>query len=399
MRILYLADIRFPLERANGIQTMETCYGLGVRGHEVILRVRRDSHRPERDPFHFYGLPPLPALTIERSWTPGAATCRRGLYLACAAAGLIRHRPDVVLTRDLGVAALLLRLPCRRRPPIVYESHGFSPTVSAELPTLLSGAPAASPRKLVRLDHRERFVWMRADGYVTITALLLDELTRRFGPRSAAVVPDGVRLPADASAEQRPAHDAPVVGYAGHLYPWKGVETLLDALVLVPRVRGLIVGGHPGETDLPRLRQRADALGLADRVTFAGLVPPRDVHAWLTSADILVLPNTAATLSRHYSSPLKLFEYMAAGRPIVASDLPSFREILSAEEAVFVQPGSASALAEGLTRLLGDPAMACRMAGAAKDRAKEYSWDRRAERLESTLVAAARRHADRSAAE
>ena len=58
MRILYFADIRFPLERANGIQTMETCHALAERGHEVHLVVRPDTHTPARDPFEFYGLPP-----------------------------------------------------------------------------------------------------------------------------------------------------------------------------------------------------------------------------------------------------------------------------------------------------------------------------------------------------
>jgi hypothetical protein len=65
VRILYLADIRFPLERANGIQSMETCHALAARGHEVTLVVRPDSHTPARDPFAFYGLPPLHAFRIE----------------------------------------------------------------------------------------------------------------------------------------------------------------------------------------------------------------------------------------------------------------------------------------------------------------------------------------------
>ena len=64
MRILYLADIRFPLERANGIQSMETCHALARRGHAVTLIVRPDTHVPPRDPYAFYGVPRIPALTI-----------------------------------------------------------------------------------------------------------------------------------------------------------------------------------------------------------------------------------------------------------------------------------------------------------------------------------------------
>ena len=70
MRLLYFADIRFPLERANGIQTMETCYALAERGHDVRLVVKPDTHTPARDPFEFYGLPKLASLVIERANTP-----------------------------------------------------------------------------------------------------------------------------------------------------------------------------------------------------------------------------------------------------------------------------------------------------------------------------------------
>ena len=79
MRIRYFADIRFPLERANGVQTMETCHALARRGHEVCLVVRPDSATPPRDPWAYYGLPPVPALTIEHVRVPAlaAATARR----------------------------------------------------------------------------------------------------------------------------------------------------------------------------------------------------------------------------------------------------------------------------------------------------------------------------------
>jgi hypothetical protein len=77
VRILYLADIRFPLERANGIQSMETCHALAARGHEVTLVVRPDTHTPPRDPFAFYGLPRIPELRIEVAPTAGPASSRR----------------------------------------------------------------------------------------------------------------------------------------------------------------------------------------------------------------------------------------------------------------------------------------------------------------------------------
>jgi glycosyltransferase involved in cell wall biosynthesis len=101
---------------------------------------------------------------------------------------------------------------------------------------------------------------------------------------------------------------------------------------------------------------------------------------------VLVLPNPASAISTRFTSPLKLFEYMAAGRPIVASDLPSIREVLRHEEnALLVEPGNPSALAAGVRRLLDDRALADRLSSAALADVQDYSWNRRAERLEVLL--------------
>ena len=118
MRILYFADIRFPLERANGIQTIETCYALAGRGHSVQLVVRPDTETPARDPLEYYGLPPRKGLTIERAPVSGPAFARRIGYLAFAAGRASgAGRADIVMTRDLTVASLVLHLPSR--PPLV----------------------------------------------------------------------------------------------------------------------------------------------------------------------------------------------------------------------------------------------------------------------------------------
>ena len=391
MRVLYFADIRFPLERANGIQTMETCHALAARGHDVTLAVRPDTHEPSRDPFSYYGVAAEPRLHIERAPVQGPAVARRLGYMAFAAGRAMgRARADAIITRDLGVASMLLGIPRAMRPPLVYESHGYAPDVAAALPGLVATASAPSARKLARLTAREARVWHRADGYVTITAGLAEEMTARHGTRAAlAVIPDGVRIADHAhAAADRPQRvaGAGVVGYAGHLYAWKGVDVLLQALALVPSARGLIVGGHSAEPDLARVQAQATELGIAERMTFTGLVAPGDVPGLLQGADVLVLPNPASAISTRFTSPLKLFEYMAAGRPIVASDLPAIREVLRDKvDALLVPPGDAAALADAIGRLLDDPALAARLAAAALRKAPEYGWDRRAGRLEALL--------------
>ncbi len=398
MRILYLADIRFPIERANGIQTIETCHALARRGHHVTLLVRPDTQRPARDPLAFYDLPPIDTLAIVRVTVRGTSAMRRAQYLAAAMrTALSRARArdlDVVLTRDLGVASLLLRWPRRRRPPVVYESHGYAPIVSGLLPELLSTAPRASHRpergKLRRLARRERHVWRNAEGYVTITAAGAADLQQRIGDvRDVHVVPDGARVDPAATFDWIGPGPSPLVAYAGHLYPWKGVDVLLDALALAPSLRGRILGGHAVEPDLGRLQSRAQQLGLAGRVEFTGFQPRSAVAAALRGADALVLPNRDTLMSARYTSPLKLFEYLAAGRPIVASDLPALREVLrDNENARLVPPEDPRALADALLALTREPAVAVRLARGAFDTAAEYSWDRRAARLEPVLQTA-----------
>ena len=395
MRILYLADIRFPLERANGIQTMETCHALARRGHEVSLVVRPDTHSPARNPLEYYGLPACAGLHIERAPVSGPVVARRLGYLSFAAGRAIgAGRSDVIMTRDLGVASLILSLPSGVRAPLVYESHGYAPDVAAALPGLVATAARPSAAKLRRLAAREARVWARADGYVAITAALADELRARHGAREhCAVVHDGVRIAPEARFDAQHRSFAsrvamPLVGYAGHLYPWKGVDVLLEALARMPDARLLVVGGHAEEPDLGRLKSLAERLGITARVEFTGMVEPSRVPAFLQRADVLALPNPASAISTRYTSPLKLFEYMSAGRAIVASDLPSIREILHHDvNALLVAPGDPAGFAAAIERLAADPARAARLARAAFDSARGYSWDGRAERLERLFQA------------
>jgi glycosyltransferase involved in cell wall biosynthesis len=387
VKLLYFADIRFPLERANGIQTMETCHALAGRGHEVTLVVRPDTATPARDPFDYYGVPPAKTLTIETAPVSGPQIARRAGYLSFALGrALGGARADAIYTRDLGVAAVFLRIPRRLRAPLVYESHGYAPEVSEALPELVPTARRPGAAKLARLRGREERVWRQAEGYVTITSGLADQLRTRFGHRDRlAVIPDGTRATASAPDPMLPRPD-PVVGYAGHLYLWKGVDVLLESLARLPHARGLIVGGHEKEADLQRLKSAAGALGITARVTFTGQVAPSEVPRLLRKADVLALPNPASAISTFYTSPLKLFEYMAAGRPIVASDLPAIREVLRHEQtALLVPPGDPVALGAAVERLASDPSLGRALARAASAAVLDYSWERRAERIDALL--------------
>jgi glycosyltransferase involved in cell wall biosynthesis len=387
--VLCFADTRFPIERANGVQTMATCRALAARGHHVTLVTRPDTAPVARDPYAFYDEPPAPTLQFASVPAAGGPRMKRVRFLLSALARSRRTPGAVIYTRDLGLAALLLQAPMPGRPRIVYEAHGVSAVVAEEMPRLLGQAGAtATPAKLQRLDRRELRVWRHASAIVTVTQALATELEQRHGARPGVfVVPDGARV------DRPPARTAPgqpaTAGYAGHLYPWKGVDVFIQALARVPGLRGLIVGGHPQEADRQRIERVAEASGVAGRLTITGLVPPGEVRRALEPATILVLPNTASAISERYTSPLKLFEYLAIGRPIIASDLPAFREILTdGETAVFVKPDDVDAFARALQRVASDEALAARLGAAALALAPKYSWDARAARVEAALQAA-----------
>ena len=368
---------------------METCYALAERGHHVQLVVRPDTYLPRRDPFEFYGLAPTSRLVFDYAPVIGSPIVRRVVYLAYVIAHLLNSRQwSMIFTRDLGVAATALKFPSRLRPPIVYESHGYAPVFAETLAELVPGKESVGSRKLRRLEKRERHVWQCADGYVATTQVLVDELTTRFGIRERLVtLGNATHIESVPSLEAGTMSGPPVAVYAGHFYQWKGVDVFIKALAQVPELHGLLVGGHPGDRDEARLQSLVYTLGIDDRVTFTGLVPRAEVDRLVRSATVCVVP-TVDTPSARYTSPLKLFEYMACGRPVIISDLPPVREVVEDEQtALLVPPSDAGKLAEALRRLLGDKVLATRMTRRASEVVSKYSWAQRAESLERLFQA------------
>jgi glycosyltransferase involved in cell wall biosynthesis len=137
---------------------------------------------------------------------------------------------------------------------------------------------------------------------------------------------------------------------------------------------------------MQRWRQRAGELKVQDRIIFQGQVTPQKVREFLHEGTVGVLPLTKDLISASFTSPLKLFEYMAAGIPIVASDLPSMREILNPGiNAVLVKPDDPEALALGIRALLADRKLADQLSRQASADAAQYSWMNRGKRIISFL--------------
>jgi len=177
------------------------------------------------------------------------------------------------------------------------------------------------------------------------------------------VAPDGVDLKLfdiPLSREEAKKHlglrsNKKLVIYTGSRHLWKGVETLDEVSKLLPH--------------------NIEVMIITDK-------PHTEIPLYLKAADVLILPNSAKEdISKLYTSPMKLFEYMASGTPIVASDLPSIREILNDSAAFFFAPDSPESLAEAIQEALSNEAIAKSKAENAHKIALNYTWDRRAERI------------------
>jgi glycosyltransferase involved in cell wall biosynthesis len=308
----------------------------------------------------------LKAWPLQDSWRRFRLPGLEKLYHFLAASRCADRGVELVYTRTYRTPIYTLA----RNLPTVVETHGppdDNPDRQALYNTL------SHPRLL---------------ALVTISR----ELARRYEAhglpaKKIFVAPDGVDLdaynrPLDKTAARASLglpQDKPVAGYVGHLYDGRGVEHIISAARRLPGVSFLLVGGHP--EDLARWHKRTKALGL-ENLTFAGFVPNQKVPTYLWAADLLLMPYGHACPTVDWMSPLKMFEYMAAGRAIVASDLPAVREVLThGETAWLCPPDSDEALTEAISRLLANPELARRIGDAALAQSGQYSWDARVQRI------------------
>ena len=170
---------------------------------------------------------------------------------------------------------------------------------------------------------------------------------------------------------------AKIAVYTGHLYSWKGVDTLAESAKEIPEVLIFFIGGT--DKDIKNFR---DTYGNIKNIHIVGHKPHDEIPVWQKAADVLVLPNTAKEdISKYYTSPMKLFEYMASGTPIVASNIPSVAEILNTENSVLSDADNSKMLAEKINWVLSNTQQSNILSAKALGDVKKYSWEDRAKRI------------------
>jgi glycosyltransferase involved in cell wall biosynthesis len=401
--LLYLGGFDLPQPQARTVQTLHMAHALAMHGCETYLAVGRAPRGHLAQALSLYGLKPLPCLKILSLATLRLPTWHADFYVhprlavwnwsyglaALLALRLLprRHRPSVVLARDPRIAWLFLQAQRWTGARVAYEVHELFSTRARQAEEARSQRPSVRAPRIRRLEES---VFTHASWLIALTAACAQLLKEEFAVPShrILVAPDAVSALPPRLPPREPG--GRTVVYAGQLYPWKGVNTLVDAVALLPEAHLKIVGGlSESDPASQSLRLRVERLGLAGRTTFAGYVPHRLVRAATVGAAAAVVPLPDNPMSRFFTSPLKMFEYMASGVPVVASDLPALREVLHHERnALLVPPDDPPALARALSRLFEDAELAGRLRRTAFEDVRGHTWHSRARHVLDFLASA-----------
>ena len=399
-KLLYISLMRLPTEKAHGVQIMQNCEAFADAGCDVTLWVARrwntSEMRAVADPFLYYGIHAnfkvrrIPCIDIFPLFPPESAGARIAFYILqlsyalVSAILLLFTRAEIYYSREAFILSLLSRL--QAPMSLAYEVHQFPQ----------SGRGAAL----------QRHVLANVGSVIATTPRLRDDLVSQRGAKPARVIVahDGIRrarfadMPGQSAARQQIgwSRDAFIVGYVGRLHTIgmdKGVGTLVEALAALDGACLALVGGPDDMAEA--LRRRWLALGAPpDRFLFAGHVPPDDVPLYLSAFDVCALPLPASKHFAQYASPLKLFEYMAAGRAIVASDLPAWSDVVTDQDtALLLPPDDAAAWSKMLVRLRLDADLRARLGQRARESVMaNYTWDIRAARILAHIRSAGADH-------
>lgn len=404
MRILYLCpDMGIPVLGRKGasVHVRELVAAFGRAGHSVITATPLLNKSPWEEPAKLESsllhTPPSPetiaavlalktfndTLGVENS-LPGEL--RRILHNQEWSIKLKRkfdnHRPDFIYERAslYGTAGVFLARELER--PLILELN--SPLAIEQTTYRATGLGELAAQA-------ERWTLPRADAVVTVSESLRDYVASLgVEPERVHVIPNGVNAelfkPAALDPKVRTRWslgDGPVLGFVGGLRPWHGVgvlPALLDRLVKrYPKLRLMIVGDGPLRGEMEHdLRER----GLTQSAVFTGSLPHEEIAALIRQFDVALAPYPRPEHD-FYFSPLKIFEYMACGVPVVASGLGQIPEIIrNGETGLLYPPDEPEALMEACDRLLSDPDLRYRLgAAAAKEVHGRYTWDHNVERV------------------
>jgi glycosyltransferase involved in cell wall biosynthesis len=369
MRIACIATSRVPSRTANSIQVMKVCHALAGLGHTVRLWLPGDGPSASwEDLAKHYGV----RARFDITWL----SARRGLHHYEFSLNAFRRgrawEAELFYVWPYPAAAIAAQV----GRPTVLEIH--------DRPRGVLGP------SWVRLFLRGK----GARRLLVTTEALLHWLRARYrlpaAEPFALVAPNGVDPePYESLPSPREARAALAIPeiftavYTGHLYAGRGVDLILVLAKRNPSMQFLVAGGEP--EPVREWQSKAASADLAN-VRFLGFIPNEDLPVVQAAGEVLLLPHARRVLDSgggdiaSWTSPMKVFEYLASGRAILASDLPVLREVLNEENAWLVPPEDAASWSSALRGLAADPRRREALAARAKADSLRHTWEARARR-------------------
>ena len=369
MKIAAIAPSHVPSRTANSIQVMKTCNAMAVLGHTVKLWVPGKGKVQWQDLASQYGL----SHEFDLEWIRSLKFLKRYDFAWHALRNASRWGADLVYTwlPQVGVLAV------QKKIPAILELH--------DRPTGRFGPGMV--KRFIELPGTKRTVLITAALQQCIEA----ESGCTFGKDEVVVAPNGVEYERFAilrgSTVARKAlgfAERPTAVFSGHLYAGRGSELMYNLARELPEVQFLLVGGRDG--DVAFWRRKADHDGVKNLV-LKGFVPNEGLPNYLAAGDVFLMPyeqsiaGSSGGNSADICSPMKMFEYMAAGRAILSSDLPVIHEVLNTGNAVFAPPENLAAWKKALTRLMKNPEQRSKLAKQAQEDVRRYTWETRARKI------------------
>jgi glycosyltransferase involved in cell wall biosynthesis len=368
MKITCISTSHVPSDTANSIQVMKACQALVQLGHSVHLMVPGQQPAARESLMDHYGL----SMPFDISWFPSHPRWKHNDFAWRAVRRAFKMGADVVYTWT-GQSAVFSLL---HRIPVIYEVH--------DLPTGILGPVWF--RLFLDLPGQKRLV--------VITRALQKALERQFGmieKSSIVIAPNGFDLdqyadlpPADQARKALGLPQMLTVLCSGHLYTGRGIDLFLGVAERFPQVNFVWAGGRV--EDVTKYRARADSYGLKN-VLFTGFISQSRLPLYQAAADVLLMPYARSIAgsgggnSADICSPMKMFDYLAAGRAILSSDLPVIHEVLNETNAVFAPPEDVEAWVAALERILANEDLRKNLAAQSTQDAPFFTWKARADRV------------------
>jgi glycosyltransferase involved in cell wall biosynthesis len=366
MKILYNTNAVVPSRSANSIHVMRMCQAFARNGHQVTLLVPDWKNRYElgvEDAYKYYGVEECFEIIKAAVQNLPGKVCVYASFLIHMAQRLHMIQPDLVYGRF----ACGCYFASVQGYSTVFESH----------------VPMWEGHKLERVFF-DRLIRKKKFKKMVVISHALKEIYIRSGYLSKAMI-QVAHDAADDNTDFMPLPNWPgrknrlQVGYVGHLYDGRGVELLLELAGEMPHLDFHLVGGT--DEDLVYWQSR----GRRTNIFFHGYVAPEKVYSYQNSCDVLLAPYQDRVAraggkgdTSRYMSPLKVFEYMASKKPIVASNLPVLREVLGNNNAILVPPSDVQAWKDALSRLHNRTLRERLSRNAYHDFKEKYEWSARA---------------------